>query len=306
MKKVLVTGATGFIGRQCLPLLLRQGYEVHAVSSKTVSAIDENINWHQADLLDSAQMRTLLENVAPSHLLHLAWHVVPGKWATSSTRENFHWLQSGLHLIRSFHEAGGIRLVMAGSCTEYDWDYGYCSEYLTPRQPNTYYGKCKRALQLLLEEYSDEVGLSSAWGRIFFLYGPYENKVRLVSSVIRSLLLGEKAKCTHGNQIRDFLYVEDVADAFVALLESEVEGAVNIASGEPLSLKDLVQMIGKKLDRLDLVHMGAIQVPDHEKPLVVGDVTRLSKELMWFPKYSLAEGIDKTIEWWRPELEGKK
>jgi len=300
MKRVLITGATGFIGQHCLSLLEARRYEIHAVSSRKITANDSNIQWHQADLLDTTQTATLMAKVKPSHLLHFAWYVVPGKYQTST--ENLIWVQDSIGLLREFVKHGGQRVVMAGTCFEYDWRYGYCSETVTPLFPKTLYGICKHSLQLMLAAFSKETGLSSAWGRIFFLFGPYEHPDRLVAYVIRSLLRGEPARCSHGNQIRDFLYVQDVADAFVALLESEVSGPINIGSGKPVVLRDILCKIAEMQDRSDLIQLGVLPIREDEPNLIVADVHRLQKEVGWYPNYGLEKGLDKTIEWWKKSL----
>jgi len=301
MKRVLITGATGFIGTHCVPLLAERGFEIHAVSSQTLPTQDPfEVCWHNADLLDATQIRTLIQSVRPTHLLHLAWYVVPGKcWDAA---ENLRWVQASLELLQAFSHYGGQRLVMAGTCAEYDWRYCYCSEHITPLSPTNLYGTSKHALRIMVDTFSKKQGLSSAWGRIFFLYGPYEHSVRLVPSVIQSLLLDQPARCTHGNQLRDYLYVEDVADAFVVLLESDIQGPVNIASGYPVALKDIVYSIAEKLDRRDLLQMGVLPLPEDEPDLLVADVKRLSNEMNWQPHYGLDQGLDKTIHWWENRL----
>jgi len=303
IKKVLITGASGFIGSHCLPLLVAQNYEVHAVYSKTPVETIEKIYWHQVDLLDTQQLAMLMDIISPSHLLHLAWYAIPGKYWTSP--ENFRWVQASLVLLEHFIRVGGQRVVMAGSCAEYDWRYGYCSEQVTPLLPATVYGTCKQALQMMVTAYCVEYGLSSAWGRIFFPYGPGEYPTRLVPSVICSLLKGEPARCSHGEQIRDFLYVQEVANAFVSLLESDVCGTVNIASGQPVAVKTIVLKIADILGRRDLVQLGALPLSANEPPLLVADVTRLSKELAWQPQQSLDYYLEQTIGYWEQQLLGK-
>jgi len=194
MKRVLLTGATGFIGRRCLPLLLANGYEVHAVSSRLPQETCSDVCWHQVNLLDFSQVSVLIADMQPTHLLHFAWYAEPGKYWTAL--ENFHWVQASLSVLWQFYSHGGKRLVMAGTCAEYDWKYGYCSEQITPLLPATVYGTCKHSLQVMLDAFSRQTGLSVAWGRIFFLYGPHEHPDRLVSSVIRSVLRGEPARCS--------------------------------------------------------------------------------------------------------------
>jgi len=300
MKKVLITGASGFIGRHCLPILLTRGYEVHAADSRGSAENMPDVCWHQVDLLDSLEIRRLMDEVRPTHLLHFAWFTTPGEYWTA--RENLDWVRASLDLLQAFEEHGGKRVVMAGTCAEYDWRYGYCSEHITPLAPATLYGTCKHSLQIVLDSFARQTGLGAAWGRIFFLYGPHEHPTRLISSVIISLLKGEPARCSHGNQIRDFLYVQDVADAFVALLETTVSGPVNIASGHPNTIKDVIHRIAEKIGRTDLIQLGVIPVSENEPHLLVADVGRLTSEVGWLPKYNLDRGLDKTIDWWKRSL----
>lgn len=300
MKRVLITGATGFIGRQCLPLLLGQGYEVHAATIEPPPSGLPDVRWHQVDLLDISQTRHWVESIAPSHLLHFAWYTAPGKYW--SAPENLQWVQATLELLQDFVRAGGQRVVMAGTCAEYDWDYGYCSESVTPLVPKTLYGTSKHALRQLVEAFAHEVGVSVAWGRIFFLYGPCEGPGRLVASVIRALLKGEPALCSQGNQIRDFLYVKDVADAFVTLLGKDIAGPVNIASGSPLSIRDLVYKIAARLGHEELLRLGALPTAPHDPPLLVADVRRLKEDVGWQPHYEIEAGIEETIAWWKANL----
>jgi nucleoside-diphosphate-sugar epimerase len=300
MKKVLVTGATGLIGRHSLPALLSRDYEVHALSTSGRGESLAGVTWHAADLMDAARVSQLMAEVRPTHLLHFAWVTAHGKYWTSE--ENLAWVQASLDLLQQFARHGGVRVVMAGTCAEYDWRYGYCSEYLTPLAPATLYGRCKHALQVMLDGFAQQFSVSAAWGRIFFLYGPQEHEDRIVAHVIRSLLRGERARCSHGNQIRDFLYTVDAADAFVALLESDVRGAVNIASGRPVTLKELIFKIADHLGGRELVDLGAIAAAKEEPALLVADVARLKAEVGWSPQFNLDEGLGRAIEWWKSRM----
>ena len=300
MKKVLLTGATGFIGRHCLPFLMSQGYEIHAVYTKVAGGNHPGLEWHKTNLLDSSQVYRLMEKVQPTHLLHFAWYAVPGKFWTSP--ENVRWVQTSQSLLQTFVKHGGQRAVMTGTCTEYDWAQGSCSESTTPLTPATLYGSCKNALREMLDAFSRENGLSSAWGRIFFVYGPGEHPDRLVSSVICSLLRGESIPCSSGHQKRDFLFVEDVASAFVALLGSNVECAVNIGSGVAVSVREIIETISSKIGRSDLIRFGELPVSTNEPPVLTADVMRLRDEVRWFGRYSLCQGLDKTIKWWKDSL----
>lgn len=304
MRRVLVTGANGFIGRHTLNILKERDFDVHAVTSKTHLPTDVNFNWHTIDLLDYGQVRALMQETQPTHLLHFAWDTTPGRYWISS--DNFRWVQASLELLLQFRRYGGQRIVMAGTCAEYSWKDGFCSEFTTPTSPITPYGICKNSLQSMLGAYSAQSGLSSAWGRIFFLYGPHEAPERLIPSVVYSLLKGKPARCTHGNQIREFLHVRDAADAFVALLESKVSGPVNISSGKPVTLKDIIYMVADKLNRRDLVQLGVIEPPKNEPKRIVADTQRLNNEVGWVPKINLDRGLDQTILWWRRVLGDKR
>jgi nucleoside-diphosphate-sugar epimerase len=301
---VLVTGGSGFIGSHSLATLVSRGLDVHAVRSGRPGIDVDGVTWHTCDLLDGGEVTQLVETVRPSHLLHLAWVATPGVFPSSA--ENFRWTQASLSLYRAFAESGGRRVVTAGTSYEYDWRYGYCSEAVTPLAPDSVYGTCKKALSELIAMFAERHGQSSAWARVFFLYGPREYPERLVSSVILNLLRGTPAKCSHGLQIRDYLHVQDVADAFVSILLSEVTGPVNIGSGSAVTLKSIVSAIGDKLERPDLVELGAIPARENDAPLVVADVTRLTNEVGWQPAIGLDNGLDRTIAWWRREMAAER
>ena len=300
MKKVLVTGASGFIGTHTLPLLLQLGYEVHAVSFKEKHENSNGINWYQANLKDRSEVKRLIAEIRPTHLLHLAWCAEPGKFW--SDPENIRWAQAGLELLQAFQLQGGKRVVTAGTCAEYSWKEELCLESTTPVKPATLYGNCKQTLQMNTDSFCKETQLSYCWGRIFFVYGPHEHPARLVPSVIRSLLEKEPAECSHGKQNRDLLYVEDVASGFVSLLESDITGIVNIGSGKGVMLRNVIETIGNKIGCPELIRLGAIPSPADDPATLVADTNRLRQETGWTPRFNLDTGLDQTIQWWKNML----
>src|SRR5207247_2475843 len=142
LKRVLVTGGTGFIGRNVLAPLLERGFELHATYLRDPIQV-EDVSWHRCDLLDAAAVRTLLHAVKPSHLLHFAWYTEHGKYWSSPA--NLDWTAATLGLLRSFRDCGGSRIVAAGTCAEYEWGTERCSEIETPLKPRTLYGTSKNA-----------------------------------------------------------------------------------------------------------------------------------------------------------------
>ena len=299
MSRVLLTGASGFIGHNAIAPLAERGYEVHAVSSRGEG--DGDATWHRADLLDAERSDALVRELQPTHLLHFAWYAEPGKYWTSP--ENVRWVEASLRLLRTFASAGGRRAVMAGTCAEYDWDgEGRMVENETPLAPATLYGRSKNAVRDVAEAFAAQDGPSFAWGRIFFLYGPREHPGRLVASVARSLLAGEEAPTSEGTQVRDFMHVEDVAGAFCALVDSDVEGPVNVGSGEPVTVRDVVEAVAEAAGRPELLRAGALPMREGEPPEILADAARLREEAGFAPRYGLKDGIESTVSWWRNNL----
>lgn len=297
MKSVLLTGGTGFVGSQAAAPLLARGFEVHAVSRRPPGERSEGVRWHRADLLDRAQVERLLDEVRPGFLLHFAWRVDHGKFW--SAPENLDWVGASLFLARQFVRCGGTRMVMAGSCAEYDWGAGHCAERETSLGPSTLYGVCKNGLRSMVESFSARENVRFAWGRLFHLYGPNEHPDRLVPSVIRALLAGKPALCTRGEQVRDFLHVADAAEAFVALLDSGVTGPVNVVSGRPVSIREMVFAIADRLGGRERVRLGAVPLPEGDPPVLTGATDRLYNEVGWRPRTELDEGIRRTVAWWK-------
>ncbi|MCW9706756.1 NAD-dependent epimerase/dehydratase family protein [Fodinibius salsisoli] len=301
MEKILLTGATGFIGRHTIPILREQGYDVHGITSKgNTTGLEDTATWHSVDLLDAGQVNKLCREIQADSLMHLAWYDNLKDRMTSE--KNVEWVEATLHLARAFAVNGGKRFVMGGSCTEYDWQYGYCNENRTPTVPQSIYGECKASVHKILEKYSQKMGFSYASGRIFFVYGPYEEENRLVAYAIRSLIMKQQANFSHGNQMRDYLHVADVADALVSILSSDISGAINIGSGRAVKLREIVDLVGTKLNGLDLLEYGPVE-SKFDSPVVMADITKLRDEVGWTPKYDLESGIGDTINWWKTKLE---
>jgi nucleoside-diphosphate-sugar epimerase len=286
VSRVLVTGASGFVGRHAVDALARRGHEVWA---------------RRVDLHDPAAREAAVREARADSLLHLAWYAEHGRFWTST--ENVRWVESSLALLRAFAEAGGRRAVLAGTCAEYDWSDP--PERLVEAQarvaPATLYGAAKHGLHTVARAYARQTGLSLAWGRIFFTFGPGEPAGRIVPSVALRLLAGEPAPVTSGEQLRDFLAVEQLGDAFAALVGSDVDGAVNVASGRAVALRDVVAELAGVIGRPELVRFGALEQRPGEPERLVADVRRLREEVGWTPGESLRDGLARTVAWWREQ-----
>jgi nucleoside-diphosphate-sugar epimerase len=292
--RVLVTGATGYIGRHAVAALERRGHEVVALGST------------QADLLAPEGAERAVAAAGADALLHLAWYAEHGRFWTAP--ENLDWVGASLRLLRAFAAAGGRRAVMAGTCAEYAWDGldGPCVEGVTPLAPATLYGAAKHATHVAAEAYARQEGLSFAWGRVFFSFGPGEAPGRLVAAVARSLLAGEEVPTTEGTQVRDFIAVEELGDAFAAVLESGLEGAVNVASGRGVAVRDLVAMVAHATGGEDLVRYGAMPARPDDPPYLVADAGRLEREAGWRAREPLEDGVARAVAWWREAGRGSR
>jgi nucleoside-diphosphate-sugar epimerase len=308
VSRVLLTGAGGFLGSRALGVLLDAGHEVHAVGrgepqGRALALIDEAVRaeqliWHRVDLADPEATGVLVAEAQAEQLLHMAWYVEHGLYWQAP--ENLDWVGATLRLLRGFAAAGGRRAVMAGTCAEYEWSRGRYPE-TAPLEPSTLYGVAKDATRRVAERFAANQEIEFAWGRIFTPYGPGEVEGRLLPSVILPLLAGEPVPAPDGANVRDLMYADDVARAFAAILESDVQGAVNVASGQPTSIRELIELTAEAAGRPELVQWGTLPRREGEPAELVADVARLEHEVGFAARVSLSEGIARTVSWWREQ-----
>lgn len=292
MRKVLLTGASGFIGRHCLRLLLAdERNEVHAVNRQGGAAeAGERVRWHAVDLRDSSKATQLVADLRPSHVLHGAWIATPGVYGRSP--ENMDWLVSSLAMARAFGEGGGARFVGVGTSAEYLPHDAPCVEDTTPIQPATVYGKCKAACWLGLQAASQHHGFSAAWGRVFLPYGPGDAPQRLIPSLLATLRRGQPIETTHGRQLRDFIFAPDVADLLVRLLFADEPGAFNVGTGQATQVRWVIETLAERVHAAsDLLRFGAKEFPASEPMQLVADMEKVRRTLGWAPSTSIAAGL---------------
>ena len=297
--RILVTGATGLIGRQAVNSLLNRGHEVIAFSRSDVD--DPRFRTMQVDMLDPAARRAALRKAKASHLLHLAWHDDPReRW---SAPENRDWASATAQLVHEFADLGGRRALCAGSCAEYDWSYEQLKE-TTPLRPATVYGQAKADTGTQVIEMSRELDLSLVWTRLFFCYGPREPRGRLLGDLLYGLSAGQDIPCTDGLQERDYLHTEDIGEALALALESDVTGAMNIASGRATKVRDIIQTTAELMGRPELVSLGARSRASDDPPRLVADVAQL-ESIGFKPKYDLGSGLAQCVDELEKRISGQ-
>lgn len=300
--KVLLTGAAGFIGSHVARELINAGCDVLAFERPDASLwriddILDRVTLIQGDLYNSTDSLSAISMYCPDACIHLAWYAEPGKYLHSPL--NVPALEASLRLMKELIENGCRQVVMAGTCAEYDTDQGYLSEDSSTR-PTTIYAATKLSLYLIGKQLATAAKINFAWARIFYLYGPYEDKRRMIPALINELLQNKPFPATQGKQIRDYLHVEDIASAFCTLVLKKAKGLFNVCSGEPLSIRQLMETAGNIIGKKELIQLGALPYREWEPACIFGDNQRLC-ELGWNPRYTLEEGLKQVIEWWREE-----
>lgn len=299
--RILLTGATGFIGSHLARLLTTTGHEVSVVIRPLadrwrIAEALPALRVIQHDLSEHAALRAELTAWPPDLCIHPAWR---GWSGPSLTAEDNIWsLSVSLEFLRILFHVGCRRFVGVGTCFEYDTDVGTLAED-TPTRPRDLYGFCKHSLHVAAQHLARLGRMEVAWARVFHVFGPYDDARRLVPSIALSLLRDLPARVTPGEQVRDFLHVEDAASAIWAVARSGHCGAVNVASGTPTTVAEIAKEIGNVVGRPDLVRLGALPYrPDEPRRLIA--VTRILREtIRWSPRHTLQSGLHDTVGWWK-------
>ncbi|MBF9232928.1 NAD-dependent epimerase/dehydratase family protein [Microvirga alba] len=274
--RILVTGASGFIGACVLAPLQARGFSVHTLGRRTPEGPFEA--HHQIDLMDAAAIDTLLAALRPSHVLHLAWFAEHGRFWTAP--ENLDWVAATLTLGRLAARHGVERFVGVGTCAEYDWSDGGSS----PRResdalaPATLYGRAKAVTAAHLEALFADEGVSFAWARMFHLFGANEPSGKLVASILASLRSGQKVELRAGAAIRDYIPVQHAGGALTSLVAANVTGPVNLASGQSVRISEIAGLLAQLTGREDLFDNSDRPLPPGEIPAMLADVTKLRRE----------------------------
>jgi nucleoside-diphosphate-sugar epimerase len=268
---VLLTGATGFVGRQVLAALNERGAAVRAIvregKQNQLAATDTESIAASRNLFaeQSAWWEEICKDV--DIVIHVAWHADPPTYLRSS--KNLECLTGTLNLAKGAAQAGVRRFVGIGTCFEYDLTAGTLS-IETKLRPTTPYAGAKAAAFMALSQWLPENKVEFAWCRLFYLYGQGEDVRRLVPYLRAKLTAGEPAELTSGNQVRDYLDVRDAGRMIAETALGAVQGPVNICSGIPITVRQLAEQIADEYGRRDLLHFGIRQDNLVDPPCVIG------------------------------------
>jgi UDP-glucose 4-epimerase len=302
--RCLVTGATGFLGSHLLACLLKQGCETAVTVRESsdcwrIKPLLPQVTRIQTDIAHIAEAAAQIRDFQPEIIFHLAW--TGGNSArynddVAQIRAN---LPGSLDLLQIAAEVGVKRWVGFGSAVEYGTCSGLISETLTP-VPTTLYGISKYALCLMTEKICSLDKLEFAWIRPFWTFGPKDDGLRLIPMLIAKLLARERPALTPGEQLWDYLYIEDAVEAIAHLgMEPKVSGIFNLGSGEAHSVRSIVEQIRDSIDPTLQLGFGDIPYRPDQVMHLQADITKLAATTGWHPRVSLAEGLSRTIDWHR-------
>jgi nucleoside-diphosphate-sugar epimerase len=288
------------VGRHTVDALVARHWHVTVVGRGVrPERLDARVVYKCVDLTAPGAVEQLFSDGAADVLVHLAWYTELGRFWDAP--ENLDWVAASLRLVRGFADAGGRRVVAAGTCVEYEAPgAGPCVAGTTPVAPKHLYAVAKDTVHRLTSAFCLGQGLSYAWGRVFLLTGPDEAPRRLVPSIVRSLLAGQPARCTSGRQVRDLMDTRDCGAAFAQLAAIDRSGAIDICSGEPVTIADVAGRIGALMGRSDLIQLGALPDRAGDPPNIWGDAHAL-REWGFTPRFTLDSALSNAIEYWRVE-----
>ncbi|HZG23830.1 MAG TPA: NAD(P)-dependent oxidoreductase [Chitinophagaceae bacterium] len=280
MKKVLVTGATGFIGNYVVRELLNRNCEVIATSSSTEKA--KNSDWfHQVNYtalnLDLSDDQVNLFNFfnQPDLLIHLAWEGLPNYKAQFHLKEN---LPRHKLFLTNLISNGLKDISVTGTCFEYGMKEGPLREDM-PTDPANPYALAKDELRKFLQQLQEREVFDMKWIRLFYMYGRGQSPNSLLSQLDKALENGEATfNMSGGEQVRDYLPVGKVAEIIVDIaLQERITGIVNCCSAEPISVKQLVKNYLDSKQASIQQNLGYYPYPDYEPMSFWGDNTKLKQ-----------------------------
>lgn len=254
--KIILTGATGFIGQYVYNKLLKIEHEVFILSRNPSSAT----NWQQIDIFNKVALDEFIATTKADCLIHLAWDVTHGVFWTAPNNQQY--AEASKFLFKSFIKHGGKKIISAGTCAEYPTSNLPVSEDLEFSDTLTPYGQAKREVFNCLKELQQEHGINYTWFRIFGIYGPRENPARFIPAAINAIANQVDYPLKNPNIFADYVYVDDLANFVINAITKEINGPVNIGTGKALALQDLYITLKNFAGTGQLQESNTITTPD--------------------------------------------
>lgn len=277
MKRVIITGSTGLIGKEAILPLKDAGFEVFELRHEV------------CDLFDSSSLEEFFAKIKPQYLLHFAW-ITGGDYLANPINEKF--VTSSMEMLKIFKKYGGTRAVFAGTCFEYKFKNEPIKEN-DELNPATLYAISKDKLRKLAHEFCAQNDINFGWGRIFYVFGQNEKTGRLTSTIVNNLRQNKPVTINSGSLLRDYMYTKDIANAFVKFLCTNVDGCVNIATGKAISLEDFALTFANLMGKEELVIVK--NEVGNQPPLIVADIARLKDEVKFDSKYTVEQAVREIL-----------
>ena len=273
--RIYVTGETGFIGSAFCKFAASRGHEVRGLGGARLN----NPPWE------------VIKRFAPDACVHTAWIATPGKYLTAGVNRDY--AKWSVALLQRMCEIGTRTLVALGTCIEYAPSLVPLRESAAPLRPTSLYAISKNEVRMAMEHALRGHDCTFAWARIFYPYGVGEHPARLSSSIAMSLLQNREVVLNTPGSVKDYIYINDVAAALLAITEAGHHGAVNVGSGTGTQVRSIARILGELTGRSHLIRETAQPVSD-EYPFVVADTAVLAA-LGWQPRVLLRHGLQKLL-----------
>lgn len=306
-KGILITGGTGFIGANLIKKLFSLNYSINLILKKSsdvwrIKDILNKVKIYYVDLLNKKKLTEIISKINPNFIIHLATYSNYGK-------------QTDVEEMIDINVIGTLNLLLASKNVDYEIfintgsssEYGIKDKPMNEKdclEPISFYAATKASATFLCQTFAKEHKKPIVTLRPFSVYGPYEEKTRLIPTAIKAIIENNPIKITHGNQRRDFIYVQDIVDIYIKTLSSgkKLSGQIlNMGTGIEYTNDEVVKTLFKITNKKVKIEKGAYPSRLWDTPHWVADISKTNKILNWKPKFTLEDGLKKTYLWFKNE-----